>query len=103
MPRKPNPELLDDDAPEATKEWFAQAQPASQVLGDLFGDKAAKDMLKPKRGRPALDKPKEHVNIRLDADVLGAFKETGAGWQTRINQVLREWLKTHPKAKVSGL
>jgi uncharacterized protein (DUF4415 family) len=97
MPRKPNPELLDNDAPEVTKEWFAKARPASEMLGELLGDKVAKEMLKPKRGRPVLAKPKEHVNIRLDADVLGAFKETGAGWQTRVNNALRDWLKTHPK------
>ena len=54
-------------------------------------------MLKPKRGRPALERPKEHVNIRLDADVVGAFKDSGAGWQTRINNALREWLKAHPE------
>jgi uncharacterized protein (DUF4415 family) len=98
MPRKPNPELLDNEAPEATKEWFAKARPASDMLEGLFGADAAKAMLKPKRGRPALAKPKEHVNIRLDADVLGAFKETGAGWQTRVNNALKDWLKAHPKA-----
>ena len=97
MPRKPNPELIDNDAPEASPEWFAKARPASDVLQGLFGESAAKDMLKPKRGRPALARPKAHVNIRLDADVLGAFKETGAGWQTRVNNALRDWLKTHPK------
>ena len=97
MPRKPNPELIDNDAPEANSEWFAKARPASDVLQGLFGESAAKDMLKPKRGRPALARPKAHVNIRLDADVLGAFKETGAGWQTRVNNALRDWLKTHPK------
>ncbi|MDO9236491.1 MAG: BrnA antitoxin family protein [Aquabacterium sp.] len=74
MPRKPNPELLDQDAPEATQEWFAKA-------------------------RPALDKPKEHVNIRLDADIVGAFKGSGAGWQTRLNNALRGWLKSHPVQK----
>lgn len=97
MPRKPNPELLDKDAPEATDEWFAQARPASAVLGELFGQPAAREMLKPKRGRPVLANPKEHVNIRLDADVIGAFKRTGTGWQTRVNNALRDWLKTHPK------
>ena len=96
MPRKPNPEQLDLDAPEATDEWFAKARPASEVLGDLLGAAVAKEMLQPKRGRPALDKPKAHVNIRLDADILEAFKETGAGWQTRVNNALREWLKAHP-------
>ena len=47
--------------------------------------------------RPALAHPKEHVNIRLDADVVGAFKGSGAGWQTRINNALREWLNAHPE------
>jgi uncharacterized protein (DUF4415 family) len=63
------------------------------------GAEAAKDMLKPRRGRPALDHPKEHVNIRLDADVVGAFRQGGVGWQTRINNALRDWLKAHPTAR----
>jgi uncharacterized protein (DUF4415 family) len=96
MSRTPNPERIDNDAPEATDVWFAQARPASEVLPGLLGVAAAQEMLKPKRGRPALAHPKEHVNIRLDADVLGAFKDGGAGWQTRINGALREWLKAHP-------
>ncbi len=96
MPRKPNPERLDNDAPEATDEWFAKARPAKDVLADLLGADAAKEMLKPKRGRPPVSRPKEHVNIRLDADILDAFKDRGAGWQTRINTALRDWLKTHP-------
>ena len=29
------------------------------------------------------------LNKRVDAEVLEAFKATGAGWQTRINAVLR--------------
>lgn len=103
MPRKQkNPELLDKESPEATDQWFAKARPASEVLGTLLGQTAAQEMLKPKRGRPALATPKEHVNIRLDADVLGAFKETGAGWQTRVNNALRDWLKTHPEINSSS-
>ena len=97
MPRKPNPELLDQDAPEATEAWFAKARPASEMLPELLGQTAAREMLQPKRGRPALAEPKEHINIRLDADIVGAFKGTGSGWQTRMNDVLREWLKTHPE------
>ena len=48
-----------------------------------------------KRGRPRSTNPKEHVSIRLDADVLRAFKTTGRGWQTRLNDALRDWLSTH--------
>lgn len=96
MPRIPNPERIDEDAPDATAEWFAKARPASEVLSDLLGSATAGEMLKLKRGRPMAANPKEHVNIRLDADVVGAFKGSGAGWQTRINNALREWLKAHP-------
>jgi len=99
MPRKPNPEKVDQENPEMTEEWLAKARPASEVLPGLFGDAAAKAMLKPKRGRPSLAAPKEHINIRLDADVVGAFKQSGAGWQTRLNNALRDWLKTHPVQK----
>ena len=93
MPRKPNPERLDNEAPEATEEWFAKARPAKDVLADLMGADVAKEMLKPKRGRPPIASPKEHVNIRLDADIVQAFKRQGAGWQTRMNSALREWLR----------
>ncbi|MEY4980612.1 MAG: hypothetical protein RLZZ352_2882 [Pseudomonadota bacterium] len=97
MPHTPKPERVDEDAPEATAAWFERARPAREVLPDLLGSAVAHDMLKPKRGRPTLTHPKEHVNIRLDADVLGAFKNSGAGWQTRINHALREWLKANPE------
>ncbi len=101
MPHKPNPELIDDDAPELTSEWFARARPANEVLTNIVGKAAAVEMLKPKRGRPALQTTKAHVNIRLDADILGAFKGSGAGWQTRINNALRDWLKSHPDLQKS--
>ena len=97
MPRKPNPELLDDEAPEANDEWFARARPAKEVLPGLLGDAAAQEMLKPRRGRPPAAQTKEHVNLRLDADIVQSFRRTGAGWQTRLNNALREWLRSHPQ------
>ncbi len=42
------------------------------------------------RGRPKLDKPKEAIKLRLDADVVEAYRKTGDGWQTRINADLRK-------------
>jgi uncharacterized protein (DUF4415 family) len=33
--------------------------------------------------------PKESVSLRIDADVLAWFRARGAGYQTRINAVLR--------------
>ena len=95
MQRKPDPELIDDEAPEATDEWFERARPAKDVLPGLVGAVAAKELLKPKRGRPPAANPKEHLNIRHDADIVKAFRRTGSGWQTRLNNALRDWVKTH--------
>ena len=95
MTRKPNAELVDDDVPELGQEWFSKAKPASDVLPQLMGAKIAGEMLRPKRGRPVLNEPKLHVNIRLDADILRAFKSRGPGWQTKVNSALRDWLASH--------
>jgi uncharacterized protein (DUF4415 family) len=38
---------------------------------------------------------KEQVAVRYSPDVLAAFRATGPGWQTRMNEALRDWLKTH--------
>lgn len=46
-------------------------------------------------GRPVSENPKVFTGIRLDPDILEAFKSSGRGWQTRINAALREWLATH--------
>lgn len=78
MPRKANPGLADDDTPELTAEWFDKAKPASKVLPQLFGKSSAAELLLLKRGRPPLENPKEHVNIRLNADVVLAFRAKGA-------------------------
>jgi uncharacterized protein (DUF4415 family) len=100
MPRKPKPTLITDDAPVADAAWFKRAKPARDVLPALIGETAAQSLLKPKRGRPPLAAPKTHVNIRLDADVLDAFKRQGDGWQTRINGALRDWIRMDQQSKV---
>ena len=38
---------------------------------------------------------KEQVAIRFDAEVLNYFRATGQGWQTRMNDVLKAWLREH--------
>jgi uncharacterized protein (DUF4415 family) len=42
---------------------------------------------------------KEQVAIRLDPDVLSAFRAGGPGWQTRLNAVLKDWLASQPKKR----
>ncbi len=42
-------------------------------------------------GRPPIgEKSKKQITLRLDPDVIEAFKATGAGWQARMNDVLRK-------------
>lgn len=46
-----------------------------------------------KRGRPikADHERKEQIALRLDADVLAWYRAQGAGWQTRMNAVLKAY------------
>ena len=52
--------------------------------------------MKRPRGRPKAQKIKVFTAIRLDADLLDAFKATGKGWQTRMNAALRQFITEHP-------
>ena len=37
---------------------------------------------------------KQPVTLRLDSDVLAWFKSQGAGYQTRINKLLRRYMES---------
>ncbi|TCP83485.1 uncharacterized protein (DUF4415 family) [Rhizobium sp. PP-CC-2G-626] len=63
------------------------AKPFREVFPDLA---ASIDGEKAKRGRPAVEKPKQQISIRLSPEVIDAFKATGKGWQSRIDDVLRK-------------
>ena len=54
------------------------------------------DAARRKRRRPVGSGTKEQVAIRIDHDILEAFRSGGPGWQTRMNDALREWVKKHP-------
>ena len=44
-------------------------------------------------GRPPSENPKVSVTIRLDADVVDYFRGLGPGWQTRVNELLKQFAK----------
>ena len=50
-----------------------------------------------RQGLPAAPR-KAAVSLRLDADVLDWFKARGAGYQTRINAVLRAYMEVAGQA-----
>lgn len=74
----------DPDNPEITAEQFARMRPAAEVLPP-----ALYAALTRPRGRPKAEVTKVPVTIRLDRDVVEAFKATGEGWQTRMNDTLK--------------
>ena len=69
------------------------ADPDTAELSD-----AQMAQLKPVRGRPVGSGTKSHVSLRIDTEVLDYYKAQGAGWQTRINAVLRASVKKTAKA-----
>ena len=84
--------LIDTDGEvrELTAADLRRFKPADQVLPP----KLLKTMgIKP-RG-PQKAPTKQATTIRLSPDVMAAFKATGAGWQTRIDAALKDWLRTH--------
>lgn len=42
-----------------------------------------------------LPEVKQQITLRLDADVLDFFRNTGKRYQTRINAVLRSYVQAH--------
>lgn len=67
----------EDDAPELTDAFFEQADEYNN--GVLIKRAVAS---------------KEIVNV--DSDIIAIFKATGENWQAKMNEVLREWVKSHP-------
>ncbi|MDO8455519.1 MAG: BrnA antitoxin family protein [Burkholderiaceae bacterium] len=48
-----------------------------------------------RRGRPLGSGIKTQVTLRLDVEVVEKFRASGEGWQTRINEALKSWVRTH--------
>lgn len=89
--RKVDPERVDPENPEWTGADFGKARPASEVVSPSLARKLGV------RGPQRLP-TKEQINIRLSRTVLDAFRDSGAGWQTRIDEALQDWLKSHKPA-----
>lgn len=69
---------------ELTAEDFKHFRPTSEVLPPELYEALTKP------GRPKKAKPKVSTTIRLDQEVLDFFRKSGKGWQTRINDLLKE-------------
>jgi len=77
-----------DDNPEWTDADFKRARDDEHLLPP-----EVQALIKRPRGRPKMEAAKVQVKLRLDPDVVSAFKANGPGWQTRINEALRRAAK----------
>ena len=87
----------DEENPEWTKEDFARARPAADALPEFIGKKATEELVRRSRGRPPKGDKKVNQTLRLDQDVLEAFRQEGSGWQARINEILRAHMPRRAK------
>jgi uncharacterized protein (DUF4415 family) len=46
-------------------------------------------------GRPKAQETKERVTTRLSPEVTAFFRATGKGWQTCVDEVLKEYVESH--------
>ena len=92
MPKLKAGIILPTPAEDAAITATAMADPDAVPFTD-----AEWEQVKPlvRRGRPLGSGTKTQVNLRLDVEVVEKFRASGDGWQTRINEALKSWVRTH--------
>jgi uncharacterized protein (DUF4415 family) len=74
LSRTPDSEIDYTDIPPTPEGWFKHSR---------------------EEGRKLFRPLKVQKTLRLDADVLQWFEKAGPGYQTRINEALREYIAAH--------
>ena len=94
MAGKPKKRIVpDDDIPEMRVADFAAAKSLK------FNMPAVIEAMKRGRGRPKSESPKERVSLRINPKIVAAYKATGKGWQSRMNEVLEDGLIRRKKRR----
>ncbi|MFA7495046.1 MAG: BrnA antitoxin family protein [Acidithiobacillus sp.] len=81
-PNLPSTLVDSDDAPELDAQFFREA-------GLYQGDQ----LIRRGRGRPKLASRKVLLSVRYSPEVVAYFRQTGEGWQSRMDAVLREYIQ----------
>lgn len=86
---------------ELTREDIRDMRSASDVLpADLL-------TVLPKRGVGKRGRQKTptkiSVTLRYSPEVVNYFKATGQGWQIRMDEALKKWIKKHPRAHLRAV
>ncbi|SUB33350.1 Uncharacterized protein conserved in bacteria [[Pasteurella] mairii] len=92
----------DDEVRELTDADFARMKPLAEVMPPEFTNmvlthqaemEAQGKIQSRKRGKQKAP-TKQSITIRLSPEVIAAFKATGQGWQSRINDALLQYVHT---------
>ena len=75
-----------EDVPELTAKDFARARAMKEMFPEIIEAFARMRGMRGAQKAP----PKERIGLRLDADVVAHFRATGAGWQARVNDILKQ-------------
>jgi uncharacterized protein (DUF4415 family) len=85
-----------DDRPPTPEEEAAWSNGVAVKEG---GYPVVRATLEEKRRRGAARKPKKMLlSVRYSPEVVDYFRATGEGWQARMDEALKEWIKAHPLA-----
>jgi len=76
----PDPEI---ERPRTADE-VARFKPLAEAMPELA------ESIRRSRGRPRSESPKRQVTLRLDAEVLDRLRQSGPGWQSRVNDALKK-------------
>jgi len=96
MPKSKPPVDAEGQVRELTAADMKRFRPAREVLPKSLVAKLAT------RG-PQKEPSKERIAIRLSPEVVRRFRDTGDGWQTRVDAALKDWLKSHRTSQIKAL
>ena len=72
----------DPDTFELGEVWFMSAHPAIEADPET--------VKRWRRSRSKRTQPEDSVTVQIDADIATYFRASGPGWQTRLNETLRQ-------------
>jgi uncharacterized protein (DUF4415 family) len=88
--------------PEAEAEWGRVERLSEEELERAVAADPAWQGVPPdwvERAEFALPEPKQQISLRVDADVLRWFRRQGPGYQSRMNAVLRSFMRAHTERR----
>jgi uncharacterized protein (DUF4415 family) len=81
------------NAPERVQDPEGSYDPNDPVAVEAYWKGAA--VRRPGQRGPGRRAKKVLLSVRYSPEVVTYFKSTGEGWQTRMDEALKEWMATH--------